>query len=68
MLPTALGFPEVMNECFFFFFFFFNWDSLHYKKVWSYKSKKHKKIKAYLQEICLEKTYSRVKDLLILET
>ena len=38
--------------------FFFNWDSFHarldshYKAWWSYKKKKHKKIKA--QEICLK--------------
>ena len=37
---------------------FFNWDSFHarldshYKAWWSYKKKKHKKIKA--QEICLK--------------
>ena len=40
---------------------FFNCDSLyalldsHYE-AWSYKKKKHKKIKAYVQEICLQKT------------
>ena len=42
---------------------FLNWDSLHARlnshyKVWSYKKKKHKKIKAYIQEISLGKTYS----------
>ena len=40
---------------------FFNCDSLyalqdsHYE-AWSYKKKKHKKIKTYVQEICLQKT------------
>ena len=40
---------------------FFNCDSLyalldsHYE-AWSYKKKKHKRIKTYVQEICLQKT------------
>ena len=45
--------------------FFFNWDSLHAKaklnshhEAWNYKKNKHKNIKAYIQEICLERTYS----------
>ena len=37
-------------------FFFFNWDSLHTRlnnnyKAWSYKKKKHKKIKAYRKSV-----------------
>ena len=40
--------------------FFFNWDSLHAKlnshcEAWSYKKKRHKKVR----EICLEITYSK---------
>ena len=38
------------------FNFSFNWDSLHAKlnrhyKAWSYKEKKHKKIKAYRKSL-----------------
>ena len=38
------------------FFFFFNWDSLHvklnsYYGAWSYKKKKHKKIRAYRKSV-----------------
>ena len=38
------------------FLFFFNWDSLHARlnshyKAWSYKKKKHKKIKAYRKSV-----------------
>ena len=41
---------------FFIFLFFFNWDSLHARlnshyKAWSYKKKKHKKIKAYRKSL-----------------
>ena len=37
-------------------FDFFNWDSLHAKlnshyETWSYKKKKHKKVKAYMKSI-----------------
>ena len=37
-------------------FFIFNWDSLHARlnshyKAWSYKKKKHKKIKAYRKSL-----------------
>ena len=51
-------------------FFFFNWDSLyarpnsHYK-AWSYKKKKHKKIKAYQKSLQKEPTDNRC--LLILD-
>ena len=36
--------------------FFFNWDSLHARlnshyKAWSYKKKKHKKIKVYRKSV-----------------
>ena len=39
-----------------FFFFFFDWNSLHaklniYYKAWSYKKRKHKKIKAYMKSL-----------------
>ena len=27
-------------------------------KAWCYKKKKHKKVKAYIHEICLERAYS----------
>ena len=42
--------------CKFFSFFFFNWDSLHARpnshyKAWSYKKRKHKKIKAYRKSL-----------------
>ena len=41
---------------FFFFFFFFNWYSLHTRlnshyEAWSYKKRKHKKVKAYRKSI-----------------
>ena len=41
--------------------FLFNWDSFHARlnshyKAWSYKKKKHKKIRAHSK--CLERTYS----------
>ena len=41
---------------FFFFFFFFNWYSLHARlnshyEAWSYKKRKHKKVKAYRKPI-----------------
>ena len=50
--------------------FFFNWDSLHARlnshyKAWSYKKKKHKKIKAYRKFLYKEPTVNRC--LLILE-
>ena len=39
-----------------FFFFFFNWYSLHARlnshyEAWSYKKRKHKKVKAYRKPI-----------------
>ena len=39
-----------------FFFFFFNWYSLHARlnshyEAWSYKKRKHKKVKAYRKSI-----------------
>ena len=51
-------------------FSFFNWDSLHarinsYHKAWSYKKKKHKKIKAYRNSLLKEPTVN--KSLLILD-
>ena len=50
--------------------FFFNWDSLHARlnshyKAWSYKKKKHKKIKAYRKSLQKEPTVNRC--LLILD-
>ena len=41
---------------FLFLFFFFNWDSFHARlnshyKAWSYKKKKHKKIKAQRKSV-----------------
>ena len=50
--------------------FFFNWDSLHARlnshcKTWSYKKKKHKKIKAYRKSLQKEPTVKRC--LLILD-
>ena len=49
---------------------FFNWDSLHARlnshyKAWSYKKKKHKKIKAYRKSVQKEPTVKRC--LLILD-
>ena len=49
---------------------FFNWDSLHARlnshyKAWSYKKKKHKKIKAYRMSVEKESTVKRY--LLILD-
>ena len=43
---------------------FFNWDSLHARlnsccKAWSYKKKKHKKIKAYRKSLWKEPTVNR---------
>ena len=51
-------------------FFFFNCDSLHaslnsHYKAWSYKKKKHKKIKAYRKSVQKEPTVKRC--LLILD-
>ena len=45
-----------LSENFFFFFFFFNWYSLHARlnshyEAWSYKKRKHKKVKAYRKPI-----------------
>ena len=51
MIPTDIDFVMTM-----FSKFFFNWDSLyamlnsHYK-VWSYKNKKNKKIKACMNSL-----------------
>ena len=44
--------------------FFFNWDSLQarlnsYYKAWSYKKKKHKKIKAYKKSVSEKPTVKR---------
>ena len=48
---------------------FFSWDSLHARlnhyKIWSYKKKKHKKIKVYKKSVKKERTVRRC--LLILE-
>ena len=49
---------------------FFNWDSLHVRlnshcKAWSYKKKKHKKIKAYRKSLQKEHAVNRC--LLILD-
>ena len=46
-MPSSLG------------FFFFNWDSLHarlnsYYEAWSYKEKKHEKIKACKESVLKE--------------
>ena len=51
-------------------FFFFKWDSLHarlnsHSTAWSYKKKKHKKIKAYRKSVKKEPTVKRC--LLILD-
>ena len=53
-----------------FIIIFFNWDSLHAQlssqyKAWSYKKKKHKKIKAYNKSLQKEPTVNRC--LLILD-
>ena len=42
-------------------FIFFNWDSLHamlnsHYEEWSYKKKKHKKIKTYWKSVQKERT------------
>ena len=52
-------------------FFFSNWDSCHaqlnsHKEAWSYKKKKHKKIKAYRKSVKKEPTVKRY--LLILDS
>ena len=52
---TLLSIPcSVFSLCL--FFFFFNWDSLHarlnnYYETWSYKKKKHKKIKIHRKSV-----------------
>ena len=52
--------------------FFFNWDSLHPKlnshyKAWSYKKKKHKKIKAYRKFLYKVSTVKRCLSILDLK-
>ena len=54
---------NVTMHCFF-FILFFNWDSLHARlnshyKAWSYKKKKHKKIKAFRKFLQKEPTICR---------
>ena len=46
-------------------FIFFNWNSLHARlnshyKAWSYKKKKHKKIKAYMNSVYKEPTVKKM--------
>ena len=50
------GLGIVLSVPFLYFFFLFNWDSLHTRlnshyKAWSYKKKKHKKIKAHRKSL-----------------
>ena len=52
-LSTGLKYLIVTQKL---FSFFFNWDSLHARlsshyKAWSYKKKKHKKIKSYRKSL-----------------
>ena len=49
-------FEELLSKTVFFFFFFFNWYSLHARlnshyEAWSYKKRKHEKVKAYRKPI-----------------
>ena len=53
------------------YIYFFNWDFLHavinrHSKAWSYKKKRHKKVKAYRKSIYKQPTDNRC--LLILES
>ena len=61
---------QFLNIPFPFFLFFINWDSLHVRlnshyEAWSYKKKKHKKVKAYRKSVWKEPTVKRC--LLILD-
>ena len=56
LLKRLCSLPTLVPTVFVFVFVFFNWDSLHARlnshyNGWSYKKKKHKKIKAYRKSL-----------------
>ena len=70
LVITKSGKKERKVVSFSFFFFFLNWYSLHARlnshyEAWSYKKRKHKKVKAYRKSIKKEPTVKRY--LLILD-